>query len=139
MTSGWFMTLGSIWERTPMPLRLFSVDRCFRREQAEGPTRRMTYHSASCIIAGDDITLDDGKAVSQALLSAFGYSYFRSSRTRNVRSIICLTPRLKSTPGTRFTGWWKSRHSACTPRLPLPNMASAFRSLTSVLASNALR
>jgi len=77
MTSGWFMTLGSIWERTPMPLRLFSVDRCFRREQAEGPTRLMTYHSASCIVAGDDITLDDGKAVSQALLSAFGYSDFR--------------------------------------------------------------
>jgi O-phosphoseryl-tRNA synthetase len=77
MTSGWFMTLGSIWEKSPMPLRLFSVDRCFRREQAEGPTRLMTYHSASCIVAGDDITLDEGKAVSEALLSAFGYTDFR--------------------------------------------------------------
>src|SRR5208337_1863767 len=36
MTSGWFMTLGSIWEKTPQPIQLFSVDRCFRREQAEG-------------------------------------------------------------------------------------------------------
>ena len=77
MTSGWFMTLGSIWEKTPMPLRMFSVDRCFRREQAEGPTRLMTYHSASCIVAGDDVTLEEGKAVSEALLSAFGYSDFR--------------------------------------------------------------
>jgi O-phosphoseryl-tRNA synthetase len=77
MTSGWFMTLGSIWEKSPMPLRLFSVDRCFRREQAEGPTRLMTYHSASCIVAGDDITIDEGKAVSEALLSAFGYTDFR--------------------------------------------------------------
>jgi O-phosphoseryl-tRNA synthetase len=77
MTSGWFMTLGSIWNKSPLPLRLFSVDRCFRREQAEGPTRLMTYHSASCIVAGDDITLDDGKAVSEALLSAFGYTDFR--------------------------------------------------------------
>jgi O-phosphoseryl-tRNA synthetase len=77
MTSGWFMTLGSIWEKSPMPLRLFSVDRCFRREQAEGPTRLMTYHSASCIVAGDDVTLEDGKAVSEALLSAFGYTDFR--------------------------------------------------------------
>jgi O-phosphoseryl-tRNA synthetase len=77
MTSGWFMTLGSIWEKTPMPLRMFSVDRCFRREQAEGPTRLMTYHSASCIIAGDDVTIEEGKAVSEALLSAFGYSDFR--------------------------------------------------------------
>jgi len=77
MTSGWFMTLGSIWERTPLPIRLFSVDRCFRREQAEGPTRLMTYHSASCVVAGEDITNDDGKAVSEALLSAFGYEDFR--------------------------------------------------------------
>jgi len=77
MTSGWFMTLGSIWEKSPMPIRLFSVDRCFRREQAEGPTRLMTYHSASCVVAGEDITLEDGKAVSEALLSAFGYTDFR--------------------------------------------------------------
>jgi O-phosphoseryl-tRNA synthetase len=77
MTSGWFLTLGAIWERTPLPLRLFSVDRCFRREQAEGPTRLMTYHSASCIVAGEDITNDEGKAVSEALLSSFGYTDFR--------------------------------------------------------------
>jgi O-phosphoseryl-tRNA synthetase len=77
MTSGWFMTLGAIWEHTPMPVRLFSVDRCFRREQTEGPTRLMTYHSASCVIAGEDITNEEGKAVSMALLSAFGYSDFR--------------------------------------------------------------
>jgi O-phosphoseryl-tRNA synthetase len=37
----------------------------------------MTYHSASCIVAGDDITLEEGKAVSEALLSAFGYTDFR--------------------------------------------------------------
>jgi O-phosphoseryl-tRNA synthetase len=77
MTSGWFMTLGSIWNKSPLPLRLFSVDRCFRREQAEGPTRLMTYHSASCVVAGDDATIEDGKAVSEALLSAFGYTDFR--------------------------------------------------------------
>jgi len=77
MTSGWFMTLGSIWEKTPLPIRLFSVDRCFRREQAEGPTRLMAYHSASCVVAGDDVTLEDGKAISEALLSAFGYEDFR--------------------------------------------------------------
>jgi O-phosphoseryl-tRNA synthetase len=77
MTSGWFMTLSAIWERTPMPLRLFSVDRCFRREQAESPTRLMTYHSASCVVAGEDITNEEGKAVSMALLSAFGYTDFR--------------------------------------------------------------
>jgi O-phosphoseryl-tRNA synthetase len=77
MTSGWFMTLGSIWDKTQLPIRMFSVDRCFRREQAEGPTRLMTYHSASCIVAGEDVNNEEGKAVSEALLSAFGYTDFR--------------------------------------------------------------
>ena len=56
---------------------MFSVDRCFRREQEEGPTRLMSYHSASCVIAGEDVTNEDGKAVSKALLSSFGYTDFR--------------------------------------------------------------
>jgi O-phosphoseryl-tRNA synthetase len=37
----------------------------------------MTYHSASCVVAGEDITNEEGKAVSMALLSAFGYTDFR--------------------------------------------------------------
>lgn len=77
MTSGWFMTLGAIWSRSPLPIRQFSVDRCFRREQEEGPTRLMSYHSASCVIAGDDVTNEDGMAVSEALLSAFGFTDFQ--------------------------------------------------------------
>ena len=77
MTSGWFLSLGAIWERSALPIRLFSVDRCFRREQEEGPTRLMTYHSASCVVAGEDITNEEGKAVSEALLSSFGYTDFR--------------------------------------------------------------
>jgi O-phosphoseryl-tRNA synthetase len=77
MTSGWFLTLAACWDHQPLPIRLFSVDRCFRREQEEGPTRLMSYHSASCVIAGEDVTNEDGKAVSEALLSAFGYTDFR--------------------------------------------------------------
>jgi O-phosphoseryl-tRNA synthetase len=77
MTSGWFLTLGALWEKRHLPIRLFSVDRCFRREQEEGPTRLMTYHSASCVVAGDDVTNEEGKAVSEALLSAFGFTEFR--------------------------------------------------------------
>ncbi len=76
MTSGWFQTLGSIWERYERPIKLFSIDRCFRREQAEDAQRLMSYHSASCIIADEDVTLDDGKAISHSLLSAFGYTDF---------------------------------------------------------------
>lgn len=77
MTSGWFMTLGAIWERKSLPIRMFSIDRCFRREQEESPTRLMTYHSASCVVAGEGVTNEEGKAVSQALLSAFGFQDFK--------------------------------------------------------------
>ncbi len=77
MTSGWFLSLGASWERRPLPIRLFSIDRCFRREQEEGPTRLMTYHSASCVVAGEDVTIEEGKAVSEALLSAFGFTDFK--------------------------------------------------------------
>lgn len=76
MTSGWFQTLGSIWDKVPHPIMLFSIDRCFRREQAEDAHRLMSYHSASCVVAGADVTIEDGKAVARALLSAFGYTDF---------------------------------------------------------------
>jgi len=76
MTSGWFQTLGSVWEKVPHPIMLFSIDRCFRREQAEDSRRLMSYHSASCVVAGEDVTVEDGKAVACALLSAFGYTNF---------------------------------------------------------------
>ena len=76
MTSGWFQTLGAIWEKIPHPIRLFSIDRCFRREQAEDSHRLMSYYSASCVVAGEFVTIEDGKAVARALLSAFGYTNF---------------------------------------------------------------
>ncbi|MDD3574530.1 MAG: O-phosphoserine--tRNA ligase [Methanospirillum sp.] len=76
MTSGWFQTLGAIWEKIPHPIRLFSIDRCFRREQAEDSHRLMSYYSASCVVAGEYVTIEDGKAVARALLSAFGYTNF---------------------------------------------------------------
>ena len=113
MTSGWFMTLGSIWERTPLPIKLFSVDRCFRREQAEGPTRLMTYHSASCVVAGEDVTIEDGKAVSEALLSAFGYKDFRfqPDEKRSKYLYAGLSDRsLCKAPGARLGGSGDLRH-----------------------------
>ncbi|HJK30926.1 MAG TPA: O-phosphoserine--tRNA ligase, partial [Methanocorpusculum sp.] len=77
MTSGWFLSLAQMWDKRPLPIRMFSVDRCFRREQEEDATHLRTYHSASCIVAGEDVTVDEGKAVAEGLLSAFGFTEFR--------------------------------------------------------------
>lgn len=77
MTSGWFITLGAMIERAMSPVRLFSVDRCFRREQQEDATRLMTYFSASCVIMDPEVTVEHGKAVAAGLLSQFGFEKFR--------------------------------------------------------------
>lgn len=77
MTSGWFISLSNLWYRSPLPVRLFSVDRCFRREQSEDAARLMSYHSASCVVMDEEMSVDEGKAISEGLLSQFGFENFR--------------------------------------------------------------
>ena len=77
MTSGWFISLGHIHNKAPLPLKMFSIDRCFRREQKEDSSHLMTYHSASCVIVDDEVPLDTGMAVSESLLEYFGFSKFK--------------------------------------------------------------
>ena len=82
MTSGWFLTLKEYVERYPPPIKLFSIDRCFRREQEEDATRLRSYFSASCVVAYEDVGLEDGKAVSQALFSHMGFDNIRFSKDK---------------------------------------------------------
>jgi len=77
MTSGWFISLQNIHNKTKLPLKLFSIDRCFRREQREDSSHLMTYHSASCVVVDDEVSLDVGKAISESLLEYFGFSKFK--------------------------------------------------------------
>lgn len=77
MTSGWFITLKSVNNKKLLPVKLFSIDRCFRREQREDSSHLMNYHSASSVIMDDEVPLDMGKAVSEGLLEYFGFSKFK--------------------------------------------------------------
>ncbi|MGC9443961.1 MAG: O-phosphoserine--tRNA ligase [Candidatus Methanospirareceae archaeon] len=79
MTSGWFLTLAELVHTKPLPIRLFSVDRCFRREQREDEIRLRSYHSASCVLSNEDgqVSLDDGKEVATGLLLQFGFRKIR--------------------------------------------------------------
>ena len=77
MTSGWFMTLEAMHQNNPLPVKLFSIDRCFRREQREDSSHLMTYHSASCVWMDDEVSLDMGMAVSESLLEYFGFRKFK--------------------------------------------------------------
>jgi O-phosphoseryl-tRNA synthetase len=77
MTSGWFITLGALVSRRKTPLKLFSADLVFRREQEENADRLRAYHSASCVIMDPDVNVEHGKAVATGLLEQFGFSQFR--------------------------------------------------------------
>jgi O-phosphoseryl-tRNA synthetase len=77
MTTGWFITLSKISDKFPLPIRLFSIDRCFRKEQGEDATRLYTYFSASCVVVDEDVSVDEGKAVAEGLLRQFGFKKFR--------------------------------------------------------------
>lgn len=77
MTSGWFLTLASLVNRRTTPLKMFSVDLVFRREQEENADRLRAYHSASCIIMDPDVNVEHGKAVAAGLLKQFGFSQFK--------------------------------------------------------------
>lgn len=77
MTSGWFISLSSLIDNENPPLRFFSIDRCFRREQKEDASRLMSYYSASCVIVDEDVTIDYGMAVAEGLLSQFGFEKFK--------------------------------------------------------------
>lgn len=76
MTSGWFLTLGSLYGKKKLPLKLFSIDRCFRREQVEDSSHLRTHHSASCVVMAEDASVEDGKFIARELLKNFGFERF---------------------------------------------------------------
>ena len=77
MTSGWFLTLQALYGKRDEPMRLFSIDRCFRREQKEDRGHLRTYHSASSVILGEDVDMEDGRDIATGLLKGFGFKDFR--------------------------------------------------------------
>lgn len=77
MTSAWFLTLEKLVPRKPLPIRLFSIDRCFRREQQEDQFHLRSHHSASCVIVDEEACVEDGREVSRLLLRRFGFKDFK--------------------------------------------------------------
>jgi len=72
MTSGWFSTLKEFQDRESLPTKLFSIDLCFRREQALDATHLRSYHSASGIIMDKEVKPEDAKQVAEGLLETVG-------------------------------------------------------------------
>ena len=95
MTSGWFLTLQSLHQKKIMPIKLFSIDRCFRREQKEDSSHLMTYHSASCVWMDDEMSMDVGMAVSENLLHHLALKSSNSCQMRRNPNITSPPPKLR--------------------------------------------
>ncbi len=72
ITSAWFETLRAVQHKQELPVKLFSVDVRFRREQSEDATHLRTHHGASCVVMDEDVTVEDGRAIAEAFLQRLG-------------------------------------------------------------------
>jgi len=77
MTSAWFLTLQALQHKAQLPLKLFSVDIRFRREQKEDPTHLRVHHSASCVVMKETLDVKEGEEITRALLKPLGFDRFR--------------------------------------------------------------
>ena len=85
MTSGWFLTLKE-FQNQELPIKFFSIDLCFRREQALDATHLRSYHSASSVIMDEELSLEDAKHVAEGLLKLFGIEEIRHVRKKRSAS-----------------------------------------------------
>ncbi len=97
MTSAWFLTLQALQHKLELPIKLFSVDIRFRREQSEDPTHLRTHHAASCVIMDEELNVKDGEEITKAMLKPLGFERFRFVQKKVTSKYY--------TPGTEYEGY----------------------------------
>jgi len=97
MTSAWFLTLQALRHKEELPLKLFSVDIRFRREQREDQTHLRVHHAASCVVMKEEIDVRDGEEITRALLKPLGFESFRFQKKKVTSKYY--------TPGTEYEGF----------------------------------
>jgi len=97
MTSSWFLTLQALQHKLELPIKLFSADIRFRREQREDPTHLRVHYSASCVVMDEAVDIKDGEEITKAVLKPLGFKRFRFVPKK-------VTSRYY-TPGTEYEGF----------------------------------
>ena len=82
LTSAWFLTLQALRRKAELPLKLFSVDIRFRREQREDQTHLRVHHAASCVVMGQEIDVRNGEEITRALLEPLGFEDFQFEKKK---------------------------------------------------------
>lgn len=82
MTSAWFLTCAAVQHKLEMPIKLFSVGLRARREQQEDATHLRFHNAASSVIMDEEVSVEDGKAVSEEVLKRLGFKESRIEKKK---------------------------------------------------------
>jgi O-phosphoseryl-tRNA synthetase len=82
MTSAWFLTCAAVQHKLEMPIKLFSVGLRARREQQEDATHLRFHHAASSVMMDEDVSVGDGKAVSEEVIRRLGFKDVRIEKKK---------------------------------------------------------
>ncbi|MEM2128104.1 MAG: O-phosphoserine--tRNA ligase [Candidatus Methanomethylicaceae archaeon] len=82
MTSAWFLTCAAVQHKLEMPVMLFSVGLRARREQQEDAKHLRFHHAASSIIMDEEVSVEDGKRVSEEVIKRLGFGEVRVERKK---------------------------------------------------------
>jgi O-phosphoseryl-tRNA synthetase len=72
MTAGWFPLLGQMQKKYPLPLKLFSIGKRYRREQKLDASHLYESTSASIVVMAEEITMEDGKNLTEKIIKDLG-------------------------------------------------------------------
>lgn len=72
MTSSWFHTVSALQYKLPLPIKLFSVDIRFRREQKEDEKHLNAHRVASCVIVDEILSIEEALSFTKAFLKELG-------------------------------------------------------------------
>ncbi len=73
MTAAWYLTLEAVQDKYKLPIKLFSIGLRFRREQRMDATHLRVHYGASCVIMDKNLTVDEGKRMSEEILHDLGF------------------------------------------------------------------
>ena len=77
MTSLWFPVMAALQDKRPLPIKLFSIGPKFRREQRLDSLHLYESNVASIVLMDEDLTLEDGSALTRAILEELGFKEAR--------------------------------------------------------------
>ncbi|RLI25142.1 MAG: O-phosphoserine--tRNA ligase, partial [Candidatus Hecatellales archaeon] len=104
MTSLWFPVLAELQDKRPLPVKLFSIGPKFRREQRLDSLHLYESHVASVAVMDENLTLEDGLALTRLILAELGFKEARFEVKKATSKYYA--PRTEMEVFIKFRGEW---------------------------------